>query len=145
MNRSPENINVMVVDDDFVDYATIKRGFKKANIDAPFTWAKDGIEALEMLADTEGGTPHILLIDLNMPRMGGLELIENLRGNVRFKDSKIVVLTTSKREEDMDAAMDLGVDGYVVKEDLMTDFDQLITLLDGAFTVTGPKKKPVIN
>jgi CheY-like chemotaxis protein len=96
--------------------------------------ASDGIEALEMLRGTNGKTqtptPLILLIDLNMPRMNGIELVQALRRDESLRRSIVYILTISERDEDKTAAYDLNVAGYVTKAKAADDFMNLVTLLD---------------
>ena len=68
----------------------------------------------------------MLLVDLNMPRMNGIELIRHLRDDQHFQHSPIVVLTTSKRDEDREAASTFGIEDYIVKDELMHNFDLLL-------------------
>ncbi len=121
---------VIVVDDDVVDYNVIRRGFKKADMQATFLWARDGVEAIELLKSHrkqgEDLSRCMLLVDLNMPRMNGIELIRHLRDDQHFQHSPIVVLTTSKRDEDREAASTFGIEDYIVKDELMHNFDRLL-------------------
>lgn len=131
---SNSTVNVLIVDDDDVDAKGITRAFAKAKIVNPIFRAKDGIEALEILKGDNGkeklSAPYILLVDINMPRMGGIEFVKNLRGDKELKSSIVFILTTSKVEEDINSAYDLNVAGYCVKEHIGRDFMQLVTMLD---------------
>jgi CheY-like chemotaxis protein len=96
--------------------------------------AMDGIEALEMLKGANGRTkppsPRILLVDLNMPRMNGIEFVRALRKDEELHRSIVFILTTSKRDEDKLAAYNLNVAGYIAKAMAEEDIQNLVSLLD---------------
>lgn len=121
---------ILLVEDDDIDAKSVQRAFSKLKICNPIVRAKDGIAALELLEKGDVQSPFIILLDLNMPRMGGLELLEVLRKHARWNDSVVFVLTTSKDDEDKTAAYQKHIAGYIVKEKLHTDFSQLVKLLD---------------
>lgn len=127
-------LNILLVEDDDGDAKAIQRAFHKAKIANLILRAVDGIEALEMLKGAKGRgqapRPYILLVDLNMPRMNGIQFIQALRDDVDLHQSIIFVLTTSKRDEDKVAAYDLNVAGYIVKETAGRDFLDLAQLVD---------------
>lgn len=114
-----KRINILLVDDDEVDIMSVKRAFKKLNITRPLFVANDGIEALGMLRG-EGGEqiipiPQIILLDINMPRMNGLEFLQELRSDPKLRAISVFILTTSNEERDKFAAYDLNVAGYIIK------------------------------
>lgn len=133
-NKTKNQIQVLLVEDDDGDAKAVSRAFKKAKVANPMTRALDGVEALEMLRGENGHEafpkPHLLLVDLNMPRMNGIDLIKEVRNDPKFKHTIIFVLTTSKSEEDKIAAYDLNVAGYILKETAGDDFLKLIDMLD---------------
>jgi CheY-like chemotaxis protein len=94
----------------------------------------DGMEALEMLRGTNGRTklpsPCVMLVDLNMPRINGIQFIQALRTDKALHRSVVFVLTTSKRDEDKLAAYDLNVAGYIVKATAGADFMNLVNLVE---------------
>jgi CheY-like chemotaxis protein len=128
------NLSIFLVEDDDGDAKAVQRAFQKAKIANPIVRTVDGIEALEFLRGTNGrakpAPPHILLVDLNMPRMNGIQLVEALREDETLHHSIVFMLTTSKREEDKLAAYDLNVAGYIVKATAGEDFLNLIKLMD---------------
>ena len=97
-------VNLLLVDDDEVDVQGLKRAFAKSRIGNPITVARDGIEALEFLRGENGRPqlpkPHLILLDLNMPRMNGLEFLKEIRADEDLKKSVVFMITTSKGEED---------------------------------------------
>jgi DNA-binding response OmpR family regulator len=127
-------LNIVLIEDDDGDAKAVRRAFQKAKIANLMLRAVDGVEALDMLRGTNGKekipAPYILLVDLNMPRMNGIELIAKLREDEELHQSIVFVLTTSKRDEDKVAAYDLNVAGYIVKETAGQDFLNLVNLVD---------------
>jgi CheY-like chemotaxis protein len=127
-------LNILLVEDDDGDAKALERAFRKSKIANPILRAVDGIEALELLRGTNGRTkpafPLLLLVDLNMPRMNGLQFIQELRRDEELQQLVVFVLTTSKREEDKMAAYDLNVAGYILKATAGQDFLNLVNLVD---------------
>jgi CheY-like chemotaxis protein len=132
-------VNVLLVDDDDGDAKSVQRAFKSARIANPITRAIDGIDALDILRGTNGKTklasPHLLLVDLNMPRMNGIELVESLRRDDELHNCIVFMLTTSNRDEDKLAAYDSNVAGYIVKERAGQDFQRLIDMMQGYWRI----------
>jgi CheY-like chemotaxis protein len=128
------SVNILLVEDNAVDQEAIQRAFKRHRIANPIHVAADGIEALALLRGTEGKPklprPYLVLLDLNLPRLNGVELLREIRSDPELHDSIVFVLTTSKRDEDRMASYDLNVAGYVVKSDVGSGFIRLIELLD---------------
>ena len=126
-------VGVLLVEDDEVDVMAVKRAFARLKIANPLHIAGDGIEALEMLRGQGGREaiprPYIVLLDLNMPRMGGLEFLRELRDDPDLHATIVFVLTTSKQEEDIVAAYSQNVAGYLLKANVGNDFMGLVGLL----------------
>ncbi len=118
--------NVLLVEDDDIDIENVKRGFQKTNITNPLFIAKDGVEALEVL---EKGIefPLLILLDLKMPRMGGLEFLQRIRADKRWQRIPVVVLTSSKDEKDLIDAYKYNVAGYVIKPIEFGDFVEVLS------------------
>ncbi len=113
-------VSILLVEDDEVDTMNVKRAFRKTNISNPLYHAEDGLEALDMLRGSGGvekllPKPRIVLLDLNMPRMNGIEFLRELRTDPELHDISVVVLTTSNEERDKVAAYNLNVAGYILK------------------------------
>ena len=127
-------INLLLVEDDEVDVQGLKRAFAKSRIGNPITVARDGIEALEFLRGENGrpklAKPHLILLDLNMPRMNGLEFLEAIRADEDLKRSVVFMITTSKAEEDKARAYAQHVAGYIVKQDPANTFMQAVALME---------------
>jgi CheY-like chemotaxis protein len=115
-------VDIVVVDDDKVDVELIRRLFKKANLDNHLHHASCGIEALDMLRGENSKDkitqPYIMLIDINMPRMNGIELLQELRKDNMLKRTIVFILSTSRREEEKSAFYDLNIAGYFLKDNL---------------------------
>ncbi|WOT03695.1 response regulator [Shewanella youngdeokensis] len=125
-----KHATILLVEDDDVDAMSIERAFRKLKIINPIIRAKDGIMGLELLENGTVYRPFLILLDLNMPRMGGLEMLDELRNNPNLKNSVVFVLTTSKDDEDKFAAYNQNIAGYILKENLQNGFEELVTLLD---------------
>ena len=134
MPVTSKSLNILLVEDDDGDAKAVRRAFQKVKIANPIIRAVDGVEALDMLRGTDGKakppSPYILLVDLNMPRMNGIQLVKALREDETLRQAIVFMLTTSKREEDKIAAYDLNVAGYIVKETAGQDFLNLVSLVD---------------
>ncbi|MEM9925650.1 MAG: response regulator [Cyanobacteria bacterium P01_D01_bin.50] len=129
-------LNILLVEDDEVDIMNVQRAFKKSNILNPLFIARNGLEALNMLRDTEDNpaeVPHerrLILLDLNMPKMGGIEFLQNLRNDDKLKSIPVVVLTTSKQDRDLVEAYNLNVAGYLLKPVQFAHFVELMKTLN---------------
>lgn len=124
-------IHILLVEDDEVDIMTVKRCFEQAHISNPLYVAGDGLEALEKLRS--GEVPNgrrLVLLDLNMPRMNGLEFLRELRADPKLGATPVVVLTTSAAEQDKFDAYDLNIAGYLVKPVKFSAFSELIVTLN---------------
>ncbi|MGM0575299.1 MAG: response regulator [Myxococcota bacterium] len=127
-------VQVLLVEDNDVDVEAVRRAFRKYRIANPIRVARDGVEALEILRGTEERPPlerpYLILLDLNMPRMDGVEFLGHLRADEDLHDSIVLVLTTSNRDKDKVASYDKHVAGYIVKKDVGRGFMRLLDLLD---------------
>ena len=133
-SQKTKPLNILLVEDDDGDAKAVKRTFSKAKIANPIYRAVDGIEALAMLrGEADSGpmpSPFIMLVDLNMPRMSGIELIEEIRADPALKKNIIFILTTSKNEEDKAKSYNLNVAGYILKETAGQSFLGLLDMVE---------------
>ena len=129
-NKKFKPASILLVEDDDIDAMSVQRAFQRMKIANPIVRAKDGIEALDILLKGRIEQPYLILLDLNMPRMGGLELLDTIRNNPQLESSVVFVLTTSKDDEDKIKAYKHHVAGYIVKEKLDEGFEQLVRMLD---------------
>ncbi len=123
--------NILLVEDDELDVKNIRRAFKKGNITNPLYVAGNGLEALEMLRGTEmPRTRRLVLLDLNMPRMNGIEFLRELRADPELTATPVVVLTTSDAERDKVEAYNLHVAGYLLKPVTFANFCETMASLN---------------
>lgn len=106
---------ILLVEDDRVDVMTVTRALKEINVTNPISVVGNGEEALEYLRNPENEKPGIILLDINMPRMNGIEFLQIAKGDDRLRRIPVVVLTTSKEEQDKLDSFSLGVAGYMIK------------------------------
>src|SRR5208282_6356991 len=129
-----KTFDILLAEDDDGDAKALRRAFLKARIASPIVRAVDGLEALDMLRGANGKartpTPRILITDLNMPRMNGIQLVTAIREDQELRNSIVFILTTSKREEDKAAVYEHNVAGYIVKATAGQDFLELVKLMD---------------
>lgn len=125
-----KQVSILIVDDDEVDVESFRRTFKKLKIANPIYRARDGVEALEMLRSNNIPGPYIILLDINMPRMNGLEFLQQLRNDLELTSSVVFILTTSVAEEDIFAAYRLHVAGYIPKQEMDSQFMAVVGFLD---------------
>ena len=131
------NATILIVDDDQVDVRLVQRSLKKAKLINPVAVARDGHEALAMLRGEEGyapvPAPHLILLDLNMPRLNGFEFLEALRTDATLHASIVFVLTTSHDDRDRAAAYEQHIAGYLLKDQVGEDLLIVGRLLEQFF------------
>jgi CheY-like chemotaxis protein len=112
-------INILMVEDDTVDVMDARRTLDRMSILYKMEVAKNGEEAMRFLGSASDHTPiarpDIILLDLNMPKMNGIEFLQVLRQEGKWKDVKVFIITTSEEKEDREKVSSLGVSGYIVK------------------------------
>lgn len=133
---SSDKLNILLVEDDQVDVMNIRRAFEKNRITNPLWVARDGVEALEMLEAGKVPVHHLLvLLDLNMPRMSGIELLREIRDREGLRHLPVVVLTTSDDERDRIDAYNLNVAGYILKPVTFFNFVEAMATLNKYWTL----------
>lgn len=134
--QKADKINILLVEDDQVDVMNVRRAFEKNRITNPLWVARDGVEALEMLERAEVPKERLLvLLDLNMPRMNGIELLREIRGRDDLRHLPVVVLTTSDDERDRIDAYNLNVAGYILKPVTFFNFVETMATLNKYWTL----------
>ena len=131
-----KTLNILLIEDDQVDVMNVKRAFDRNRIVNPLYVAGDGIEGLEMLRN--GKVPRdrrIVLLDLNMPRMNGIEFLRELRADPRLLNTPVVVLTTSNDDRDKIDAYNLNVAGYLLKPVTFINFVEVMAALNKYWTL----------
>ena len=133
------SLNILLVEDDDGDARAVQRAFQKAKIANLIVRAVDGVEALDILRGSNGKkklpSPNLLLVDINMPRMNGIQLLKAIREDQGLRQTVTFVLTTSKRDEDKMAAYELNVAGYILKATAGQDFLNLVNLVDAYWRI----------
>lgn len=127
---------ILLVDDDRVDVMTTKRALKDINVTNPVYTAGNGEEAIELLRDGKTEKPGVILLDLNMPRMNGIEFLKVIKNDDTLKRIPVVVLTTSKEEEDKVESFSLGVAGYMIKPVDYIKFVEVIRAINMYWTLS---------
>lgn len=129
------DLNVLLVEDDDIDFMSIVRSFKKRKILNKITRAIDGVHALELLREETIAKPFIVLLDLQMPRMSGLEFLDTIRNDDMLNDMVIFVLTTSDNEQDIVKSYKKHVAGYFLKDRVCDQFLDVVDVLDGYWRI----------
>lgn len=127
----PEELTILLVEDDDVDVMMVKRVFKQQKVTNNMVRAANGLEALEAIKNGRVPRPFIVLLDLNMPKMSGLEFIKYVRRSPELQSMVIFVLTTSQKEEDVIESYNLNVAGYFLKEKMTVAPQRIVDVLDG--------------
>lgn len=133
---SEQMLNILLVEDDALDVMNVRRAFKKNNILNPLNVAGNGVEALEMLRGKDGAMPEcpaerrFILLDLNMPKMNGIEFLRELRADPDLRATPVVVLTTSAEDRDRIDAYHFNVAGYIVKPVTLLSFIETMAVLN---------------
>lgn len=134
-----KEVTILLVEDDEVDVMAVKRAFKTCKIANPLVVAGDGIEALEVMRGENGyqplDKPHLILLDLNMPRMDGLQFLEEIRNDTQLCKSIVFVLTTSTDDRDKSAAYSKCIAGYITKSDFDQSFLNAVEMLESFWKI----------
>ncbi|MFE3848739.1 response regulator [Flavobacterium sp. LB3P45] len=117
-------VNILLVEDDEVDVMNVKRAFSKNNIKNELFVAGNGVEALDMLRNSIIPLPRIIILDINMPKMNGIEFLKIVREDENLKNISVFVMTTSNEDSDKINAYNLNVAGYILKP---LSFEKFIT------------------
>jgi CheY-like chemotaxis protein len=106
---------ILLVEDDQLDVISVERSLKKLDQNYELHTAYNGIEALEILRDNPENLPHLILLDLNMPKMNGIEFLKIIKDNNLYKHIDVFIMTTSGEEADRRTAEEFGICGYLMK------------------------------
>ena len=133
---SDRMLNILLVEDDEVDVMNVRRAFERNNVSNPLYVAGNGLEALEMLRNgTVPSERRLILLDLNMPKMNGIEFLQALRSDPEISSAPVVVLTTSNDDQDKIDAYNLNVAGYLLKPVTFSNFCERMTTLNKYWTL----------
>lgn len=131
---SEQAVNILLVEDDYLDIMNVERELKKINISHDVLVARNGKEALNMLRGAGipkiTPAPSVILLDINMPKMNGLEFLAELRHEPEFSHIPVFIMTTSNEETDRISAQKLNVAGYIVKPLTFDSFENSHSSLD---------------
>jgi CheY-like chemotaxis protein len=130
------NYTILVVEDEESDALLLKRAFKRNNILNPVQWVKDGLEAIAYL-NGQGvyadralyPFPEVMILDIKMPRMDGLELLAWIRDHPDFRVIPTIIMSSSRQDHDITRAYELGANTYQIKP---SSFDELTKLVKSA-------------
>lgn len=126
-------VNILLVEDDAIDAKAFMRAMRQLKLANPILHARDGVEGWEMLQDLP--RPNMIILDINMPRMNGLELLRKIRADKQLRDSIVFVLTTSDDDADKFEAYGLNVAGYMLKSEVGDCFMHTVALVESYWNV----------
>ncbi len=127
---------ILLVEDDQVDVMTVKRALNDIRVTNPLVNPENGEEALKYLRDPESKKPCIILLDLNMPIMNGIEFLQVVKHDAALRRIPVVVLTTSEEQQDKVNSFDLGVAGYMAKPVDYRQFVEVMRTIDAYWTLS---------
>lgn len=130
------NKPILLVEDDQVDAMTVKRALSEIRVTNKLNVVENGAEALSFLHKSENKDPCIILLDLNMPKMNGIEFLKIVKQDKTLKRIPVVVLTTSEEEQDRINSFDLGVVGYMQKPVDYQKFVEVVKTIDLYWTLS---------
>lgn len=139
------NRPILLVEDNPMDVDLTQRALARRRLVNPLVVARDGEEALDQLARWETGAPQpvVILLDLKLPKVPGLEVLRRLKGHSRFKSIPVVVLTTSREDCDVRTAYEIGVNSYIVKPVNFEKFVEVAAQLEIYWNVLNTPNVPV--
>jgi len=127
-----EQVEILLVEDNPTDAELTMRALRKKNLANNLVWVTDGAEALEFIyckdryEGRRNGTPKLILLDLKLPKVGGIEVLRDLKANAKTRAVPVVVLTSSQEERDIVESYQLGVNSYIVKP---VDFGKFLDMV----------------
>ena len=110
-----QDVDILLVEDNSNDAELTLRALKQRNLANQVLLCRDGAEAMEFFTASAGPVPKVVLLDLKLPKMDGLEVLRRLKSDARTKSIPVVVLTSSREEPDIERAYELGANSYIVK------------------------------
>jgi CheY-like chemotaxis protein len=130
------NKPILLVEDDQVDTMTVTRALKEIHVMNPVVHRENGEDALNYLEDDPNDKPCLILLDLNMPIMNGIEFLQAVKNNDRFRCIPVVVLTTSDEQQDKLNSFNLGVAGYIAKPVDYRQFVEVMRSVNAYWTIS---------
>ena len=129
LDKPGKTHSILLVEDNLNDEMLALRAFKRVNISLSITVARDGLEALEYLNDPTSSVPDLVLLDLKLPKVNGLEVLKGLRSTERARRIPVVVFTSSNEQADVIGCFDAGANGFVRKSVDFEDYMEKISKL----------------
>jgi len=130
-----EDKGILLLEDDIVDVMAVKRAFKDIKATNPLIVTANGEEALEYLRDDMNRKPWIILLDLDMPKMNGIEFLKVAKKDDALKNIPVIVLMTSREEQDRINNLDLSVAGYMIKPVNYKQFIEVVRTINLSGTI----------
>ncbi len=127
---------ILLIEDDRVDVISVRRAFKDLKISNPLEIASDGEAGIAFLTNPSNQIPCLILLDINMPKMNGLEFLKIVKTNETLKRIPIVVLTTSRGDRELVDSFDYGVAGYMLKPANYLQFVEVVKAIDLYWTIS---------
>ena len=127
---------ILLVEDDKVDAMTIQRSLETMNVTNDVDVVNNGEEAVQYLRDSHDDLPCIILLDLNMPKMNGIEFLRIVKRDETLKRIPVIILTTSRDEQDKIESFNLGVAGYMIKPVDYWQFVEVVKAIDFYWTLS---------
>ena len=127
---------ILLVEDDRVDVISVRRAFKDLKITNPLEIATDGEQGLEFLTNPDNQVPCLILLDINMPRMNGIEFLKVVKSKENLRRIPVIVLTTSKGDRELVDSFDYGVAGYMVKPANYLQFMEVMKAINLYWTIS---------
>ncbi len=138
MENAPPPVNILLVEDNLSDIEITRRALHRRRVTDELTVARDGQEALDILFGHQNDDvpqPGLILLDLNLPKVDGREVLEKIKADPKLKRIPVIVLTASTREEDIARCYDLGVNTFITKPVRFEDFIKVVTTIKEYWTV----------
>jgi CheY-like chemotaxis protein len=127
---------ILLIEDDQIDVMTIRRALKEIHVANPIVHLENGEEGIAYLRNPDHETPCIILLDLNMPVMNGIEFLHVIKHDDRLKRFPVIVLTTSEEQQDKMNSFNLGVAGYMAKPVEYRHFVEIMRSIDLYWTIS---------
>ncbi|MBN2019473.1 MAG: response regulator [Sedimentisphaerales bacterium] len=127
---------ILLLEDDNVDAMTIQRAMNEIKVSNPLVHVANGEDGLIYLHKSDNEKPCLIMLDLNMPKMNGLEFLKIIKSNAEFRQIPVIVLTTSQQEQDKLESFKLSVAGYIVKPTDYKKFVEAVKTLDLYWTLS---------
>jgi len=140
MNHTP--LHILLADDDEDDRLIFRDAIQEVKVKTNIIMANDGLQLMEYLTQDGIELPHIIFLDLNMPRKGGIEALKEIRNNERLRDLTVAIYSTSASEEDIEETFVRGANVYIRKPN---DFPTLVKVLAEVITINWQYQTSQLN